>query len=107
MGYFTKDEWMKGMGEHRINTVEELKHMLPLWDQSIKDDAVFKKLYLFTFAFAKTTGQKSMDVDVAMALWPIMLSPAKYPHIPSFVEFLRSEKPVRVINKGVYNVILQ
>ena len=39
--------------------------MLPQWQQEIKDASVFKKLYLFTFNFAKTTGQKSMDVDVS------------------------------------------
>ena len=39
--------------------------MVPQWCQSIKDNATFKKLYLYTFGFAKTTGQKSMDVDVS------------------------------------------
>ena len=50
---------------YRIDSPEKMKNMVPQWYQSIKDDATFKKLYLYTFGFAKTTGQKSMDVDVS------------------------------------------
>ncbi|KAI9271492.1 Cullin binding-domain-containing protein [Phascolomyces articulosus] len=122
MGYFTKDEWMTGMKElgihesakgnhfqtflYRIDSPEKMKNMVSQWSQSIKDDVIFKKLYLFTFGFAKTTGQKSMDVDVAMALWPLMLDSSAYPLIPSFIEFLRTEKPVKVINKDQWSSLL-
>ncbi|KAG2218170.1 hypothetical protein INT45_006222 [Circinella minor] len=106
MGYFTKEEWMKGLKELEIDSPEKMKNMVPQWYQSIKDDAIFKNLYLYTFGFAKTTGQKSMDVDVAMALWPLLLDTDSYPLIPSFIEFLGSEKPVKVINKDQWSSLL-
>ena len=55
-----------------------MKNMFPQWYQSIKDDAIFKKLYLYTFGFAKTTGQKSMDVDVSLSISNVILIKADY-----------------------------
>lgn len=50
---------------YRVNSPEMLKALLPQLETAIKDPNLFKKLYLFTFGFAKTTGQKSMEVDVS------------------------------------------
>ncbi|CDH56648.1 dcn1-like protein 4-like [Lichtheimia corymbifera JMRC:FSU:9682] len=106
MGYFTRQEWMQGMTSLKVNSPETLKALLPQLETAIKDPNLFKKLYLFTFGFAKTTGQKSMEVDVAIALWQLLLEPLSYPHIQSFIRFLQEEKPVKVINKDQWNSLL-
>ncbi|KAI9314443.1 Cullin binding-domain-containing protein [Dichotomocladium elegans] len=116
MGYFTKEEWMQGLADlktfktslhkkkkNRIETPEKLKNALPEIDRSLMNEDIFKKLYNFTFGFAKTAGQKSMEVDVAIALWQLMLDSNTYPHIHSFIQFLQEEKPVRVINKDQWS----
>lgn len=51
---------------YRVNSPEMLKALLPQLETAIKDPQLFKKMYLFTFGFAKTTGQKSMEVDVSI-----------------------------------------
>jgi hypothetical protein len=55
-------------------------------------------MYLYTFNFAKTTGQKSMDVDLALALWALLFG-SKYQHIPSFIEFMQVS---RIICPGCF-----
>ncbi|KAI9477902.1 MAG: potentiating neddylation domain-containing protein [Benjaminiella poitrasii] len=65
----------------------------------------FKQLYLFTFNYVKSTGQKSMDVETAVALWHILLEP-KYPIIKSFIEFIEATKPVKVVNKDQWSSLL-
>lgn len=45
-----------------------MKQTLERLEKEIQNEEVFKKLYLYTFGYAKTAGQKSMDVDVSLDL---------------------------------------
>ncbi|KAI8369255.1 potentiating neddylation domain-containing protein [Radiomyces spectabilis] len=102
MGYFTKEEWMNGMKQLGVDSADKLKQLIPSFELALADPVLLKKFYLFTFPYAKTTGQKSMDVDVAIALWQVIFAD-RYPHIPAFIQFLQEVKPVRVINKDQWS----
>ncbi|KAL0080657.1 potentiating neddylation domain-containing protein [Phycomyces blakesleeanus] len=97
---------MNGLRELRVDSINKFKDILPNLQNMVQIDNEFKKLYLFSFGFAKTAGQKSMDVETATALWQILLQD-KYPHISSFLEFLQEVKPVKVINKDQWSNILE
>ncbi|KAJ2957957.1 hypothetical protein NQZ79_g6435 [Umbelopsis isabellina] len=64
MGYFTKEEWMKGMRNLNVTNTNELKSKMPELEDLLNDEKQFKEFYTFTFPFAKTKTQKSMDVDL-------------------------------------------
>lgn len=50
----------------RVDSPEKLQSLLPKLSNEIVNDPIsFKKMYLFAFGFAKTTSQKSMDIDVS------------------------------------------
>ncbi|SAL97230.1 hypothetical protein [Absidia glauca] len=105
MGFFTKKEWMNAMTTLQVDSPERLKAYLLSWSKCIENDNEFKAMYLYTFNFAKTAGQKSMDVDLALALWALLFG-SKYQHIPSFIEFVQETKPVKVINKDQWSSLL-
>ncbi|CAO3612692.1 unnamed protein product [Cunninghamella blakesleeana] len=92
MGYFTKDEWLSGMKLLGINSIDQFKSKIPVWLKEIENEDKFKQMYLYTFGYAKTTGQKSMDIDVAIALWNLLLG-NKYDHVPVFNQFLQINGP--------------
>jgi hypothetical protein len=50
-----------------VTNIDELKHKMPELEDSLGDEKQFKEFYAFTFPFAKTKTQKSMDVDVSAA----------------------------------------
>jgi hypothetical protein len=79
---------------YRVDSPERLKTYLLSWSKCIENDNEFKAMYLYTFNFAKTAGQKSMDVDLALALW-VLLFGSKYQHIPSFIEFVQVSRVIR------------
>ncbi|KAI8390367.1 Cullin binding-domain-containing protein [Blakeslea trispora] len=106
MGYITKQEFMQTMSSLDVITPEEFKKILYHWEETILNDpSEFKRLYLFSFQYVKSTTQKSMDVETAIALWSILLEP-KYPIIKSFIQFIQQMKPVKVINKDQWSSLL-
>ncbi len=52
------------------------------------DPARFKDFYQFTFMYAKGPGQKSLDLDMAIAYWNIVLS-GRFLHLDIWVKFLK------------------
>ncbi|KAG2175777.1 hypothetical protein INT44_000255 [Umbelopsis vinacea] len=105
MGYFTKDEWMDGMRNLNVTNNEELKAKIFDMEESLQDERQFKDFYVFVFPFAKTKTQKSMDVEMALALWEIVLKD-RYAHVPLFIDFIRKQEPIKVVNKDQWTSFL-
>jgi len=105
MGYFTKDEWLKGMRNLSVVNNEQLKSKLLDLEDTLQDEKQFKDFYTFIFSFAKTKSQKSMDVDMAVVLWEMVLKD-QYAHVPLFIDFIRKQQPVKVINKDQWSSFL-
>ncbi|GAB5592657.1 hypothetical protein Unana1_07557 [Umbelopsis nana] len=105
MGYFTRDEWANGMRNLNVSNNEELKSKLLELEESLEDEKKFKDFYTFIFPFAKTKTQKSMDVDMAVVLWEMVLKD-RYAHVPLFIDFIRKRQPVKVINKDQWSSFL-
>ncbi|OBZ81514.1 DCN1-like protein 4 [Choanephora cucurbitarum] len=106
MGYITRQEFMQTMSSLDVSTSDEFKKTLCHWEETVLNEpSEFKQLYLFTFQYVKSTTQKSMDVETAIALWSILLEP-KYPIIKSFIQFIQETKPVKVINKDQWSSLL-
>lgn len=96
----------------RCDTMDKMKHALPMLRAQLEDPSMFKEVYQFTFNFARSEGQKSLrgcrDVEsersptvffttlfplpstapeVAVAYWDLLLSP-KYPLAESWIEYI-------------------
>ncbi|CAO3643887.1 unnamed protein product [Cunninghamella echinulata] len=105
MGSLSKEEWLKGIQSLKINSFDQFKQKLPLWIKEIEKAEVFKQMYLYTFGYAKTSGQRAMNVDHAIDLWKVLLE-EKSKHIPMLIQYLKEKKPVNTITKDQWHSLL-
>ncbi|CAG0918896.1 unnamed protein product [Notodromas monacha] len=85
---FSRDEFINGLTELGCDSLEKLKVKLPMHDAELRDAGRFKDFYQFTFNYAKNPGQKSLDLDMAIAYWNIVLS-GRFPLLELWCRFLQ------------------
>lgn len=64
--------WVK-MRRLILGVAEKLKQKLPQLELDLNDMHKFKDFYHFTFNYAKDSGQKGLDLEMAIAYWNIVL----------------------------------
>lgn len=64
---------MRGFGDLGVDNIDKLKHKLQQLETELADLQKFKDFYQYTFNYAKETGQKGLDLDMAIAYWNIVL----------------------------------
>lgn len=101
---FTKAEFIQGMTELGCDGPDKLKNKCGLLEQEIRDTVKFKDLYQFTFNYAKNPGQKSLDLDMAIEYWKIVLS-GRFKFLDLWCKFLQ-EHHKRSIPKDTWNLLL-
>lgn len=100
---FTKDEFATGMSELNADNIATLSTRLKSIEQEIlKDHNKMKELYNFTFNYAKTAGQKTVDLDSAIEYWRILFE-NKYKHLDLWFAYLQ-ECHKRPINKDSWSL---
>lgn len=66
------------------------------------DDATFRRVYMFTYTFARTPGQKALPQDAAAEYWKLLLGSRFAHQLPAWIDFL--EKVYRKsITKDTWN----
>eukprot|EP00644_Phytophthora_capsici_P006011 jgi/Phyca11/559091/estExt2_Genewise1.C_PHYCAscaffold_21071 len=103
---FTRKEWKKGMQDMDCDSAAKLKAKLPQLREAIASETAFKKFYCFCFGFSKEPGQKSLSIDIAVAMWELLLSTRFEKLTTSWLEFLAEKKPVKGVTRDTWDLLL-
>jgi len=85
---FSQNEFCDGLERLRCDEIKKLKKILPRIEQELDDNAKFKDFYTFTFNFGLNENQKSLELDIALAYWELVMS-RKFKHLQLWLEFVR------------------
>ncbi|KAI8422007.1 hypothetical protein MSG28_009912 [Choristoneura fumiferana] len=108
MGYFTQEEWVKGLTELQCDSVHKLQTKLDHLRSLLNDPYVFKAVYRYSYDFARDKEQRSLDTATARALLGVLLP--RWALRPALAEFLAREglaRRYRVVNRDQWCNILE
>ncbi|KAG6551944.1 hypothetical protein Mapa_006561 [Marchantia paleacea] len=105
-GYFSLDEWRKGLKAMRVDSLEKLKKALPVLQQEVANLYTFKEFYTFSFQYCLTEPrQKTLDLETACQMLELVLGPR--PHLSNFVQFLQEQTEYKAMNLDQWNAFLR
>ncbi|XP_077983628.1 DCN1-like protein 4 [Glandiceps talaboti] len=105
MGFFTLDEWLKGMTQLQVDSVVKVRAKLEFLRSLLNDPVLFKQIYRFAYDFARDKDQRSMDIETAKIMLSLLLG-RQWVLFSSFHQFLEQSK-YKVINKDQWCNILE
>ncbi|KAF8465310.1 Cullin binding-domain-containing protein [Kalaharituber pfeilii] len=105
MGELSRQGFVEGWKAMNCDTIEKMRAQVPDLRRSLAhDDAVFKRVYLYTYTFGLPTGQKSLPLDTAIEYWKLLLGERWKSHIDVWIEFLQKEYK-RSIARDTWNMV--
>eukprot|EP01091_Cochliopodium_minus_P019969 TRINITY_DN8574_c0_g1_i1.p1 TRINITY_DN8574_c0_g1~~TRINITY_DN8574_c0_g1_i1.p1 ORF type:complete len:199 (+),score=54.02 TRINITY_DN8574_c0_g1_i1:34-630(+) len=86
-GEVTKEEFIEGMTELGVDSLEGLKKLVPSFREELKNKTKFKAIWKFLYFWSLERGAKNLDIEAATALLDSVIK--NRPHIPNFIQFLK------------------
>ncbi|KAI3610803.1 dcn1-like protein 4 [Moniliophthora roreri] len=131
MGKFTKDEWVKGTTTLKVSSLpaihsalSELEDLLifdkpavkpsknepynraSYWQYAKDKKSAFHEVYNFCFSLAKAEQSRNLDMEIATALWSVLLPP-KYPIMTEILGFINEKGTYKAANKDLWVMMLE
>ncbi|CAN0891125.1 DCN1-like protein 4 [Linum grandiflorum] len=98
-GYFTLDEWRRGLKALRADNLNKLKKALPELEKEVKRPSNFVDFYSFGFQYCLTEEkQKSIDIESICLLLDLVLGFQFRPQVDYFIEYMKIQNDYKVIN---------
>lgn len=74
VGSFPRKSWIDGWRSLGCDSIPTMQTALPrLRDKLANNPSYFTSVYNYTFEFAKTSGQRSIGVETAIAFWALLI----------------------------------
>ncbi|XP_018911359.1 DCN1-like protein 4 isoform X2 [Bemisia tabaci] len=105
MGFFTQEEWLRGLTELQCDSISKLQSKLEYLKSLLNHFPTFKSIYRYAYDFARDKDQRSMDIETAKAMLQLLLGKHWDLH-GQFNSFLEQSK-YKVINKDQWCNILE
>ena len=93
---------MRAMG---LDSVAGLKAKLPALRAELKSKDVFASVWNWAYEFNCEEGQKSLKLETAIALVPMLMSRERWPLVDTWIEFL-SRPGTRAVSKDSWKQLL-
>ncbi|XP_022642134.1 DCN1-like protein 4 isoform X2 [Vigna radiata var. radiata] len=98
-GYFTLDEWRRGLKALRADTISKLRKALSDLEKEVRRPSNFADFYSYAFQYCLTEEkQKSIDIESICELLTLVLGSTFPSQVNSFVEYLKTQNDYKVIN---------
>ncbi|KAK1358159.1 Defective in cullin neddylation protein [Heracleum sosnowskyi] len=98
-GYFTLEEWRKGLKVLHADTLVKLKKALLELEREVKRQSSFLEFYTFSFQYCLTEeNQKSIDIESICELLNLVLGPEFRAQVDLFVQYLKTQTDYKVLN---------
>ncbi|EOA36192.1 hypothetical protein CARUB_v10010104mg [Capsella rubella] len=98
-GYFTHEEWRRGLKALRADTINKLKKALPELEKEVRRPSNFADFYAYAFRYCLTEEkQKSIDIETICQLLEIVMGSTFRAQVDYFVEYLKIQNDYKVIN---------
>ncbi|XP_027771318.1 DCN1-like protein 4 [Solanum pennellii] len=98
-GYFSLNEWRKGLKALRADTVQKLKKALPELEKEVRRPSNFVDFYSYAFQYCLTEEkQKSIDIESICLLLDLVLGSQFRPQVDALIQYLRTQVDYKVIN---------
>lgn len=104
---FSREEFINGCQRLRAHDTRTLRQRFPELIEETKMERNFKDLYQFTFSFGldHSAGQRSLPVDMAVALWELVFSQKRPPVLDKWFDYLQ-QRDIRSISRDTWNMFL-
>ncbi|GAB2293655.1 hypothetical protein Dimus_027867 [Dionaea muscipula] len=98
-GYFTLEEWRRGLKAMRVDTIVKLKKALPDLEKEVRRTSNFVDFYSYAFRYCLTEEkQKSIDIESICQLLDLVLGNLFRAQVDYLVEYLKIQTEYKVIN---------
>ncbi|KFK43823.1 hypothetical protein AALP_AA1G178500 [Arabis alpina] len=98
-GYFTQEEWKRGLKALRADTINKLKKALPELEKEVRRQSNFADFYAYAFRYCLTEEkQKSIDIETICQLLDIVMGSTFRAQVDYFVDYLKIQNDYKVIN---------
>ncbi|KAK4257518.1 hypothetical protein QN277_007095 [Acacia crassicarpa] len=98
-GYFSKDEWRRGLKCLGVDTLPKLKKAVIGLDKEVMKSGCFEDFYKFAFQYCLMEAkQRSVDIETICELLNIVLGPQFPTQVNLLMEYLKTQSDYRAIN---------
>eukprot|EP00898_Chlorokybus_atmophyticus_P001945 jgi/Chlat1/2751/Chrsp187S02930 len=98
MGYFSLEEWRRGLRAMRVDSLDKLKKALPSLESEVRYSSAYQDFYTFAFQYCLTEPrQKTLDLDTASQMLSLVMKGR--PHLEDFVQFLHTQSEYKAMNQ--------
>ncbi|KAL2533998.1 protein of unknown function (DUF298) [Abeliophyllum distichum] len=98
-GYFTREEWRRGLKAMKVDTISKIKKALPELEKEVRRPSNLVDFYSYAFRYCLTEEkQKSIDIESICILLDLVLGLDFRPQVDALVLYLKMQNDYKVIN---------
>ena len=106
MGAYTKEEFFRGMTRMETCDARALKSKIPALRAEMDDPNIFKRVFEYSFDFAKEPNHKSLPLETATAMFKVLLD-GRWALVDEWCAFLEKDGSVKAVTRDTWNQTLE